>query len=120
MKKKFYLAFLLLTAQQVWSQVPEEALRLSWRSQMGTARNQAIGGAMGSLGGDATAIMVNPAGLAFYKTTDIFLSPGFQFGKGTGIFRGTNNSGINKNYFGLGTSGIVDGGFGYKGKTSCH
>jgi hypothetical protein len=85
---------------------------------MGTARNQAIGGAMGSLGGDATALLVNPAGLAFYKTTDVLLTPSFQFSKGTGIYRETNNSGINKNYFGLGTSGIVGGGWGYKNRTS--
>jgi hypothetical protein len=118
MNRKLYIAIFLLSAQQVWSQVPEEALRLSWRTQSGTARNQAIGGAMGSLGGDATALLVNPAGLAFYKTTDILFTPAFQFGKGTGIFRGTNNNGINKNNFGLGTSGIVGGGFGYKGRTS--
>src|SRR5258705_11565100 len=111
MNKKLYIVILILTAQQVSAQVPEEALRLSWRPQMGTARNQAIGGAMGSLGGDATAIMVNPAGLAFYKTSDIFVSPGFQFGKGTGTFRGTTNSGTTQNNFSLGTSGIVDGGF---------
>lgn len=118
MNRKLYIAILILSAQQAWSQVPEEALRLSWKPQMGTARNQAIGGAMGSLGGDATAVLVNPAGLAFYKTTDVFLSPGFRFGKGTGSFLGTTKNGVNQNNFSLGSSGIVAGGFGYKSKTS--
>ncbi len=118
MKKKIYIAVLLLVAQQVSAQVPEEALRLSWRPQMGTARNQAIGGAMGSLGGDATANIVNPAGLAFFKTSDFILTPAYQFGKGSGIFRGTTDKGVNKNNFGLGTSGFVLGGFGYKAKNS--
>ena len=85
---------------------------------MGTARNQAIGGAMGSLGGDATANMVNPAGLAFYKTSDFILTPAYQFGKGTSSFRGTTNTGADQNNFGLGTSGFVFGGFGYKAKNS--
>lgn len=118
MKKKIYIAVLVLTAQQVSAQVPEEALRLSWRPQMGTARNQAIGGAMGSLGGDATANMVNPAGLAFYKTSDFILTPAYQFGKGTGVFRGTTNNSAAQNNFGPGTSGFVFGGFGYKSKNS--
>ena len=104
MKKKIFIAILILAAQQVSAQVPEEALRLSWRTQMGTARNQAIGGAMGSLGGDATANLVNPAGLAFYKTSDFILTPAYQFGKGTSSFRGTTNNGVNQNNFGLGTT----------------
>lgn len=118
MKKKLYIAILILAAQQVSAQVPEEALRLSWRTQMGTARNQAIGGAMGSLGGDATANLVNPAGLAFYKTSDFIFTPAYQFGKGTGIFRGTTKNEANQSNFGLGTSGFVFGGFGYKSKNS--
>ena len=97
MKKKLYIAILILAAQHVSAQVPEEALRLSWKPQMGTARNQAIGGAMGSLGGDATANLVNPAGLAFYKTSDFIFTPAYQFGKGTNTFRGTTNKGAVKN-----------------------
>lgn len=118
MKKKLYIAVLLSVAQQVSAQVPEEALRLSWKPQMGTARNQAIGGAMGSLGGDATAAMMNPAGLAFFKTSDLVLTPAYQFGKGTGTFRGTTNNGANQSNVGAGVSGFVFGGFGYKSKNS--
>jgi hypothetical protein len=118
MKNKIYIAALLVLAKQASAQVPEEALRLSWRPQMGTARNQAIGGAMGSLGGDATATMVNPAGLAFYKTSDIIITPACQFGKGSSNFRGTGNKGSSQTSFGPGTSGFVFGGFGYKSKNS--
>jgi hypothetical protein len=118
MKNKLYIAIFILTAQQVSAQVPEEALRLSWRPQMGTARNQAIGGAMGSLGGDATTNNVNPAGLAFYKTSDFLLTPVYQFEKGTNNFRGTTHTTQNQNNFGLGTSGFVFGGLGNKSKSS--
>lgn len=118
MNKKLYIIILLLAAQSVYAQVPEEALRLSWRPQIGTARNQAIGGAMGSLGGDATAGLVNPAGLAFFKTSDFLLTPGFGFGKGTGLFRGTASKNEASSKFDLGTSGFVFGGFGYKAKNS--
>lgn len=118
MNKKFYTLILILATQQITAQVPEEALRLSWKTQMGTARNQAIGGAMGSLGGDATANLVNPAGLAFFKTSDFLLTPAIQFGKGTNTFRGTTNKGTSQNNFGLGTSGFVFGGLGYKARNS--
>jgi hypothetical protein len=118
MNTKILTAILLIAAHQVSAQVPEEALRLSWKTQMGTARNQAIGGAMGSLGGDATTAMVNPAGLAFFKTSDIIITPGFKFGKGTGIFRETSTKGTGENNFSPGTSGLVLGGFGYKAKNS--
>lgn len=118
MNKKFYLFISLLAVQQLSAQVPEEALRLSWLPQMGSARNQAIGGAMGSLGGDASAALVNPAGLAFFKTSDFVITPGMQFGKGSGNFRATNYKGTSQSNFGLGTSGFVFGGFGYKAKNS--
>lgn len=118
MNKKLYIIIAVLAAQQATAQIPEEALRLSWKPQMGSARNQAIGGAMGSLGGDATASLVNPAGLAFFKTSDFSFTPGFQFGKGTGLFRGTNSKGASQSAISLGTSGFVFGGFGHKAKTS--
>ncbi len=118
MNKKIYSLLLLVLGQQAFAQVPEEALRLSWKTQSGTARNQAIGGAMGSLGGDASAALVNPAGLAFFKTSDFILTPGFQLGKGTGNFRGTTDNGASKNNFNLGTSGFVFGGFGDRAKNS--
>jgi long-subunit fatty acid transport protein len=100
------------------AQVPEEALRLSWFTQNGTARSVATGGAMTSLGGDATANIVNPAGLAFFKTSDFVISPAVQFGKNANNFRGTSNSNKNNTKFELGTSGIVLGGFGYRAKNS--
>jgi len=61
MKGKIYTVIFLLSSYISFSQSPEDALRLSWFQLKGTARNQAIGGAMVSLGGDATANHINPA-----------------------------------------------------------
>ena len=118
MKGKIYTVIFLLSSYISFSQTPEDALRLSWYQLKGTARNQAIGGAMASLGGDATANHVNPAGLAFFKTSDILLTPGLQFGKSKSLFRGTTSTGAGQTQFNLGTSGFVFGGFGYKAKNS--
>ena len=46
---------LILLSTKLLAQVPEDAVRYSWYPHNGTARNMAIGGVMGSLGGDLTA-----------------------------------------------------------------
>ncbi len=68
----------LILQSNAIAQDPTDALRWSWTLPAGTARQQAIGGAMGSLGGDLSATFVNPAGLAFFRTGDLVLSPAFQ------------------------------------------
>src|SRR6478672_2063675 len=84
------LAFSIGTFFTLYAQTPEEALRLGWNNSGGTARYRAIGGAMGSLGGDITAAYVNPAGLGLYKTNEFVLSPAFSFSNVKGNFRGTD------------------------------
>ncbi len=69
-----FLLFSLVTH----AQEPDDALRYAWTQPNGTARQQAIGGAMTSLGGDLSALFVNPAGLGFYKTGDLVFSPSYQ------------------------------------------
>ena len=91
------------------AQVPEDALRLSWTVPSGTARQQAIGGAMGSLGGEISAAYVNPAGLGFYKTSEAVLSPGFRFQTNNTDYRSTQTKSSSVNSFNLGTSGLVLG-----------
>ena len=66
--KKYLLLPALLIATSIYAQVPEDVLRYSFFPQNGTARTLAIGGAMGSLGGDINATFVNPAGLGNFKT----------------------------------------------------
>ena len=70
------------------AQEPADALRNAWNVQSGTARVQAIGGAMGSLGGDITATFVNPAGLGFYRTGDFVFTPTYTFGKTNATYLG--------------------------------
>jgi hypothetical protein len=106
--KKYLLILSLISTGKIFAQVPEDAIRYSYYPQNGSARNLAIGGAMGSLGGDITATFVNPAGLGFYKTGEIILTPGFVLNNNKANFRETANTN-KKNGFGFGTSGIVWG-----------
>ncbi|NML22529.1 hypothetical protein HHL16_16725 [Pseudoflavitalea sp. G-6-1-2] len=109
MKKHAYTAIFLALSVPALAQVPEDALRMSWNPSFGTARQQAIGGAMGSLGGDISSIYVNPAGLGLYKTSEFVMTPGYGFYKTKGDFRGTNVNSDKLNKFQLGTTGFVIG-----------
>jgi hypothetical protein len=107
--KKFLLIISLFTCSFIASaQSPEDVLRYSYFPQHGTSRNMAIGGAMGSLGGDINALFVNPAGLGLYKTGELVISPALQFNNNKLNFRGLDSS-TKKTGFDIGTTGFVVG-----------
>lgn len=106
--KKYLLFFSLFTVTKIIAQVPEDAIRYSFYPQNGTARNLAIGGAMGSLGGDITATYVNPAGLGLFKTREFVFTPGYFLSNNTANFRQTDSKN-DKNGFGLGPTGFIFG-----------
>jgi len=114
MKKHLLLSLATMLALTSIAQIPEDALRYSGTNPFGTARSMAIGGAMGSLGGDIQAAFVNPAGLGMYKTNEFVMSPGFHFKSNKGDFRGMSASDDFSN-FNLGTTGFV---FGYNDRFS--
>ena len=109
MKKIFYIPFLLFSFQTMLAQIPEDAIRLSWITPSGTARHQAIGGAMGSLGGEISSTFINPAGLGLYKTGEVVLTPGLSLLRGKSNFRGTDAKTDMFAKFNFGTSGVVWG-----------
>jgi hypothetical protein len=109
MKSSLILCPLLLSFYFIQAQLPEDALRMSYTRPFGTAREQAIGGAMGSLGGDISANYVNPAGLGFYKTNEVLFSPGWSFGTAQTGYLSTNTKSPSFNNFIIGTSGAVFG-----------
>ena len=72
----------------------------------GTSRAMALGGAFASLGGDMTAMFVNPAGLGMYRSNEITLTPMMSFTHsetaGTLPYKGDN-----KNRFSMADVGIA-------------
>ncbi len=108
--KRIFLFFIgFIFANYLFAQEPADALRYSWYTSSGTARQQAIGGAMGSLGGDISSTFVNPAGLGAYKTGDFVLTPGFNLLNNKATYFGHQEK-DNKSTASFGTSGIVFGG----------
>jgi hypothetical protein len=118
MMKRFLFLCPLFFAVLVKAQIPEDALRLSYTNPSGTAREQAIGGAMGSLGGDISSNFVNPAGLGFYKTNEFLVSPAFGLQKTKSQYLSTPDTGPGLNHFIFGTSGLVLGWATAPGKSS--
>lgn len=108
MRKLFFILTGIVFSFSLLAQEPADALRYSWHSSSGSARQQAIGGAMASLGGDISATFVNPAGLAFYKTGDFVLTPGFNLSNNKGTYFGRTEK-DKRNNVSFGTSGFVFG-----------
>lgn len=109
MKRIIFIgACFALTYNNLQAQEPADALRFSWTTSNGTARQQAIGGAGGSLGGEISTAFVNPAGIGFYKTGDFVLTPGYDFNRYNSTYFGRKEQ-DRKNGFALGTTGFVMG-----------
>ncbi len=73
----FTIAFSAL-AVTVHAQYAADAFRFSEITQTGTARFQGVGGNHAALGGDASTISGNPAGLGFYNRSELSLTPSFN------------------------------------------
>ena len=108
MKRVLLIVCCFNSALLVYAQEPADALRFSWTNPKGTARHQAIGGAMASLGGDPTTLFINPAGLAFYKTGDFVFTPTYRFGKNKANYLNKKEMEEDKK-FTLGTTAFVAG-----------
>jgi len=104
--KKILFVVLLGSSLSAFAQDPEDILRLSWFAPNGTPRSNALGGAMGSLGGDMSSSHINPAGLGFYKSSELLFTTKFS-NKSNSIDYFNSNSTISDRKFNFGNIGIV-------------
>ena len=94
MKKYISLFAITLCFSAMQAQEVSDAYRYAQDNLNGTARFRAMGGAFGALGGDLSAINVNPAGSVVFANNQISVT--------ASNFNTTNKS----NYFGKETSEI--------------
>ena len=104
--QKIFSLIAIFFVTNTFAQIPEDAIRYSWYPQNGTARTLAIGGAIGSLGGDISSNFINPAGIGFYKTNEAAISGGFAFNKIKTGYRGTSLN-ETKQQFNFAPAGLV-------------
>jgi hypothetical protein len=76
----------LLKAQGI-----DEGMFFSRQNAYGTARAMSMGGAFGALGGDASSIAINPAGIAVYRSSEFAFTPAFQFDKAESSYFGNRS-----------------------------
>jgi hypothetical protein len=81
------LAFLVtgLSAQN-----EQDVLRYSFLQTGGTTRSLSMGGALGAVGGDFSAISINPAGLGIYRSGEFSLTGDFNSFKASALYLGSN------------------------------
>ncbi|MEO1033532.1 MAG: outer membrane protein transport protein [Bacteroidota bacterium] len=93
MKKALMFCIGILSTSLILAQDVADAVRYSMDEIQGTARFRAMGGAFGALGGDMSAVNINPAGSAIFNNSHASLSLGF-FNKEDDItyFNGVNTS----------------------------
>lgn len=103
--KKLNLLFIgLLSMSTIYAQDITDALRYSQDNIQGSARFRALSGAFGALGGDMSAISLNPAGSAVFTTSNLsFTLSNSEINNNTQYFNGltsTNDSNFNFNQAG--------------------
>jgi len=104
--KVVILASVIVALSQTLSgQNIDDALRYSQNFYQGTARFNAMGGAFTALGGDLSAIPLNPAATAIFRSTEFAVTPQLFCNKVTTTFTGSTSDFTTKT--GLGQIGFV-------------
>jgi len=99
MKKSFFsIGLLLCIASSISAQDEFDALKASQMQLKGTARYMSMGGAFTALGGDASAISLNPAGLGVYKSSELTATLNVLNSSTSSSWNGLNSS-DNSNIF---------------------
>lgn len=95
MKNYFLIAVLLLSYSTIYSQTVFDANHYGSTDITGTARYMSMGGAFGALGGDASSIIDNPAGLGIYRKSELSTTLNMQLQNSSATWNGVN-AGTNK------------------------
>jgi len=105
--KKISLAILTFLSLfiGVQAQNVDDALRYSRIFYGGTTRSYSMGGAFTALGGDASTLNQNPAGIGVFRTTEMTITPQLFYTKTTSAFNGNSLSDFNN--FNMSQFGLV-------------
>ncbi|MDD4970026.1 MAG: outer membrane protein transport protein [Paludibacter sp.] len=91
MKKIIIALTVILNCLLIEAQTEFDALKLSQTDITGTARYMGMAGAFGALGGDASAIKDNPAGLGIYRSSELTGTLNVMMQKGNSTWNGVKS-----------------------------
>jgi hypothetical protein len=89
-----------------YSQNVDDALRYSQVFYSGTARFMSMGGAFTALGGDLSAISLNPAGIGVFRSFELSLTPQLYYNNTSSRWNSSSSSDFRYN-FNLNQVGVV-------------
>jgi long-subunit fatty acid transport protein len=92
MKKIVIALTVIINCSLLQAQTEFDALKLSQTDIIGTARYMGMAGAFGALGGDASAIKDNPAGLGIYRSNEFVGTLNFMTQTGNSTWNGVKSS----------------------------
>ncbi|MGB1040252.1 MAG: OmpP1/FadL family transporter [Flavobacteriales bacterium] len=98
MKRIYILFFGIALANFSIAQNETDALRYSYLNYNGTARFVGLGGAMGALGADMSAININPAGMGRYSRSDFSFTSDLTFANAASNYNGSFSEGSKANF----------------------
>ena len=91
MKKILIALTVVFNCSFLMAQTEFDALKLSQTDITGTARYMGMAGAFGALGGDASAIKDNPAGLGIYRSSELVGTLNVMMQKGNSTWNGVKS-----------------------------
>ena len=91
MKKILIALTVVFNCSFLMAQTEFDALKLSQTDITGTARYMGMAGAFGALGGDASAIKDNPAGLGIYRSSELVGTLNVMLQKGNSTWNGVKS-----------------------------
>lgn len=104
--KKILLMIFCTASVYGMSQNVDDAIRYSNVVPTGTAKFVSMAGATGALGADFSAMTINPAGVAIYRTGQMSISPEWTKAKVKSSYNGSSSNAV-KNKFNLSNIGVV-------------
>ena len=81
--RKYLIAMMLVSSLSSMGQSAFDLYQYSQRDMRGTASYMSMAGASGSIGGDLSAINLNPGGIGIYRSSDVGLTLDFNIGSTT-------------------------------------
>ena len=95
MKKALIITLIILFSVKLFGQGSDDACLFSQTYYQGTAKAMGMGNALGAVGGDMTAVNINPAGMGIYRsnelTTTLNLMDNYTHSTYYGTSNGANN-----------------------------
>jgi hypothetical protein len=89
----------VLACRMAVAQNEDDAMRLSFTQEGGTARSAAMANAFGALGADPISAEINPAGIGLYVASEFSLTMALEVNDAASQFYGTGASGTQSRFY---------------------